>query len=250
MFYTDTDPTWRALLIKKGKCTALAPNTVVGQHPSWADGINDRGDISGSYWEGNQVYAPGPVHGFLLDKSAALTVLDFPTADATTGFKINASGTVVGRWDINDSSGNVLSVHGFTWKNGNFSDFLFPGAANAFVQGINSRGDLVGYWDPDWYGIVWHGYLYSNRVQSTIDFPGAQTTITTDINDQGDIVGQFNDAGFVTHGFLKVGSKLIQIDYPAAAITGLEGMNNRGQMVGWYYDSDFNVHGMLVEPLK
>jgi hypothetical protein len=151
-----------------------------------------------------------------------------------------------------DASGSVLSLHGFTWKDGLFSEVMYPGSADANILGINSRGEYVGYWDPDYYGVVWHGYLYSKETYSTIDAPFADAvaTITTDVNEKGDIGGNFNDVNFKYYGFLKVGSEFTRFDYPGAVSTGFEGINNAGQMVGWYYDADWVIHGLLVERKK
>src|SRR5215471_13889150 len=119
-----TVPPRHALLIENGQYIPLAPESVLGTDYSEAFKINDRGDVVGQYFDD-----AGFGHGFLLHKGV-LTTLDFPGASDTYAFGINASGTVVGYWDVLDANGNLLAVHGYTWKGGSFTQFDFPGATD------------------------------------------------------------------------------------------------------------------------
>lgn len=241
-YYTDADPTWHALVIKKGKCSAVAPN-LLGSKSAYADGINNSGDITGAYSDGN-VFVTS--HGFVLEKTGVLITLDFPTADSTWAYKINESGTIVGKWVLRDALGNTLAWHGFVWKNGEFTEDMYPSSADTLTLGINSRGDRVGWWDLDPNGSALHGYLQTKKTVTSIDYPGSALSFATDISGAGVIVGQFADASG-THGYLKIGPEFTPFDYPGAALTGFEGVNNKGAMVGWWYDADFVPHGLLVE---
>jgi uncharacterized membrane protein len=156
-------PPRHALLIKDGKFLPLDPASVLGTNYSEAFKNNDRGDVVGQYM-GND----GFTHGFLLRKGV-LTTLNFPTASDTYAYGISESGTVVGGWDILDSSGNTLVEHGFTWNNGNFTQVDFPGAADTVVLGINARGDLVGGWDTGVTATVGHGFLFTKGTYISFD---------------------------------------------------------------------------------
>jgi uncharacterized membrane protein len=114
------EPPRHAFLIKAGQFIPLAPTTILGTNFSEAFKINDRGDIVGYFLDDNNL-----AHGFLLSKGV-LTTLDFPGASQTLALGINESGTVVGSWDLLDADGNLLEEHGFTWKNGAFTEVKFP----------------------------------------------------------------------------------------------------------------------------
>lgn len=243
-YYTDTDPLSHPLLISKGKCIPIGQNTILATKSAIAFGVNDQGDISGSYFDGGAFV--GPVHGFLLNKSGVLTVLDFPGADNTYGFGINESGTVVGSWSVNDSSGNLLFEHGFVWKNGDFRDVVYAGYYRTQVSAINARGDFVGTGiDPDFIG---HPFIYSNGEITPMDLPpSAIGSSPQGINDKGEIAGQFFDESRTLHAFLKLGSVYTTFDVPGAVWTTFAGINNAGEMGGVYWDSNWAMHGFLAE---
>jgi hypothetical protein len=93
-------------------------------------------------------------------------------------------------------------VHGCLLSQGEFTSIDFPGARFTSAPGINSRGDIVGF-----FGItsVAHGFLLSGGEFTSIDFPGAIATQAYGINPRGDIVGQYYtyiDGKFHVHGFL------------------------------------------------
>jgi uncharacterized membrane protein len=182
-----------------------------------------------------------------------LTTIDFPTASDTLAVGINESGTVVGWWDILDSNGDPVAIHGFMWNNGNFSQIDFPGAGATYLYGINARGDIVGEWDSDVFGTTVHGFVLTKKRQFiTVDVPfaGAIYTQVNAINAQGSIIGTWIDAGGVSHSFLAEGAKFTNLDYPGAVGTTAWGINSAGQMVGNWFDNDFNVHGWLAQPVN
>jgi uncharacterized membrane protein len=236
-----------AVLIKRGKCIPLAPNTILGTNWSEAFKNNDRGDVVGEYDDS------AGAHGFLLSKKGVLTTLDFPGASDTVAYGINEFGTVVGEFDLFDSDGNFIAEHGFTWKKGSFSQVDYPDSADTFVGGINDFGALVGSWDaaPDYTG---HGFVRSITGKfTTYDVPvtGAILSQLNDINDLGLMIGIYYDAGDLVHGFLQVGRWFTSLDYPAAYETSTWRINIFGLIVGNHYDSasdsaNFISHGYLA----
>jgi uncharacterized membrane protein len=247
-YETATDPISHALLIKNGKCIPLGRNTVLAQKFSFASSVNDRGDITGAYFDGG--IFTGPVHGFLLDKDGVLTILNFPGADDTYAWAISPFGTVVGGWAVNDSSGNMLFQHGYVWKDGNFSDIVYPAYYRTLLSGMNARGDAIGTGiDPDGTG---HAFIYSRgEITPITDLPpGAIGSSPQGINDKGEMVGQFWDQNFTTHGYLRAGSEYKTIDFPGAVFTGAQGVNNAGLIVGAYFDTNWGLHGFIAEVQK
>ena len=73
-----------------------------------------------------------------------------------------------------------------------------PGASFTLPRGINSEGDIVGFYGV---GATTHGFLLHEGTFIDIDVPGALATRPRGINPQGDIVGQYT-AGGINHGFL------------------------------------------------
>ncbi len=239
--YDTEDGNRHALLIEKGKFIPLAPTTILGTAFSDAFKINDRGDVVG--W-----VCPDICHAFLLTKKGVLTTLDFPGGSAytsTVGWDVNESGTVVGVYDSFDGDFNLLYEGGFTWKDGNFIDVVFPGAGDSAVTGINARGEFVGSWDRGLFTTT-SGFVFSKGEFTSFDAFVPELTQPSGINAHSDIVGQWYENG-VAHGFLKIGAVFTEIIYPGAAVTTAWGINNRGQMVGNWLDSSNVVHGWLAQ---
>ena len=239
-----TVPPRHVFEIENGQYIPLAQNTILGTHLSEAFKINNRGDVIGSY-----VDDAGFSHGFLLSKSGNLTTIDFPGANDTYARGINDSGTVVGQWDLLDSSGNVLIVHGFIWKDGNLTQFDFPGAGDTYLFGVNARGDLVGGWDPAITSSLEHGFVCTKQQCRSFDvpIPGAPATQAEDVNASGQIAGAYSDASGAVHGFLKAEDDFTFLDFPGAVFTNAWGINSAGQIVGNYNNADGTVHGFLAQ---
>jgi hypothetical protein len=109
--------------------------------------------------------------------------------------------------------------------------------------GLNSRGDVVGYW---YSGVDHntHGYVYRDGAFTNIDAPfdGAGNTRLTGINDWGDIVGTY-EVGIHTFGFLYDGSVFTTLDLNGGVPTSI---NNQGQIVGYVVGAT-TVHGLLYD---
>jgi len=245
--YYDQNYNLHALLIQNGTFIPLAPTTILGTEYSDAYKINNRGDVVG------EVCDDVACHGFLLSKGV-LTILDYPGASDTVAWGINQSGTIVGFWDLYDSSGNFLYDKGFTWKDGNFSELTFPGSWDTVAAGNNDFGVVVGGWDtssssPYEYGFVdWMGKFISFQAP----FKGVALTQAAGINDLGLIVGQegtsYEYENGLAHGFLAVGPAFTQLNYPGAVETTAWGINLAGQMVGNWYDETYAGQGWLIRP--
>src|SRR5882724_5723988 len=82
-----------------------------------------------------------------------------------------------------------------------FKTIDFPGAASTQAWGINSRGDIVGYYvSADKSS---HGFLLSGGHFASIDYPGAAVTMINGIGARGEIVGDYGvTLTSPLHGFL------------------------------------------------
>src|SRR6266481_1051360 len=70
-----------------------------------------------------------------------------------------------------------------------FTTIDFPGAIGTQTWGINSRGDVVGFYTSA--DKASHGFLRSGDHFTAIDYPGAALTLVNGIGSQGDIVGEY-----------------------------------------------------------
>lgn len=205
-----------------------------------ASGINDAGQIVGSYIDGN--FVP---HGFLLS-GGVYTTIDppgtnenpmMPSANGSGLFGINNAGQMVGEYYA--TSGQA---HGFLDNAGNFStvdDPTAPAGARTELRGISNAGAIVGDYFTGGAGTgVSVGFLLSGGNFTTIADPNAVDaeggTLALGINNSGAIVGLYNYTNPAdTHGFLLSGDIYSTIDFPMAneRVTGLA-INDAGLIFG------------------
>jgi probable HAF family extracellular repeat protein len=102
-----------------------------------ASGINDTGQIVGTYADASGV------HGFLLS-GGSYTTLDDPLAQQYTAAQgINGAGQIVGIYF--GHAGLQSGLHGFLYNKGVYSTIDHPLAANGTeAAGINAKGEIVG----------------------------------------------------------------------------------------------------------
>jgi uncharacterized membrane protein len=122
------------------------------------------------------------------------------------------------------------------------------------AQGINDRGDVVGFLtlDKDSKG---HAYMVRKGVVTFLKAPGTlgvvNETTPRAINASGDIVGELSLADGSAHGFLRDHQgKWTSLDVPGAEGATLAfGINGQGEIVGAYSNDDWNTdHGFLFRP--
>jgi probable HAF family extracellular repeat protein len=127
-----------------------------------------------------------------------------------------------------------------------FVPIVVPGAQATGARGINTRGDIVGYF-TDASGSA-HGFLFVYGSFTSIDVPvpGAIHTVANGINSRGDIVGHCVDSTGVTHGFLlPAHGPFTVIDFKDAIFTTAFGINAAGDIVG-QYDTSEKRYGYLL----
>jgi uncharacterized membrane protein len=246
-----------------------------GAYETRVYGINDAGEIVGSYYDAIKE----KWRGFLYD-GATYTTIDAPGTDITYLSGINNTGTIVGilqqgdnvqgflydgttytsicdlcrAWDVNDADVVVgdyrdTFFHGFLYDGTNFITIDYPEAGDTAIIGINNEGIVVGWYYP--YGSsVPQGFLYDGTTYTTINFPGADWTKLYDINNVGVIVGSYWDnVKEIIQSFVYDGSSYITLDVPDATFhTYALSINNAGWVSGWYQDSAYRAHGFLATP--
>ncbi len=121
-----------------------------------------------------------------------------------------------------------------------------PGSIRTEAQGINSCGEIVGFYE-DAEHIV-HGFLLIGEEYTFFDVPVPGTTWTqgSGINDCGEIVGRYIADG-IQHGYKRLsdGSYELLPDPPDGNSPQPYAINNSGQIVGWYDVGDTR-YGFLL----
>jgi hypothetical protein len=208
----------------------IAPQTTA------ANGINDRGQIVGSFQD-----AQGSLHGYIMEGTDFQT-FDFPSASLTIPAAISNSGTVVGVYS--DAFGNA---HGFILENGTFTSIDFPGAIFTEILDLNESGDMVGIYQLPDFGV--HGFIRDKNGITSIDDPQQTSffpfTEAFGINNRKNVIGAFADSNANLHGFSLFHGIFQQIDVPGSESNIPAGSNNAEDIVGIYTDLDNVQHGYV-----
>ncbi len=243
-----------------------------GATATTAFGINDRGDIVGTYIKG------GVQHGFLLSKGK-FTDIDFPGAQSTIARGIGPSGVIVGSYRLAGDPG--VAARGFLrTRNGEFVNVRYgdpnPQHQWEIAQRILPDGTIIGCrHDHDsmdtmrgitigkngtsetdaygsmsngatpngrlivgfWFNMMMNqtqGYTIDNGVFTSFMVPFSSGTAAWDVNPDGAIVGVYA-VGTTLRGFLRKGEDTyITIHYPGSTVTRAFGINAGGDIVGNY----------------
>ena len=255
---------------------------VPGAQDTVCDGINDAGNVVGSY-----VGDDGHYHGFLL-KNSTYTFINYPAGTDTWMYGVNDFDQMVGWWysgasntqgfevsggqyigtveDPNGSETYLWSItntgeivgtysaasgsgvlYGFTDEGSIFATIDVPHASSTEIHGINKQRQLVGVaYDQT---LTQHGFQDDNGNFVVFDFPGAVWTEANRINDEGEIVGSYAATRFGPYsGYTKMGDVFTTVMYPGSADTEVLGLNNAGTIVGQYTDASGVIHGFMATP--
>jgi probable HAF family extracellular repeat protein len=227
-------------------------------------GINNHGQITGTYIDTDAVPGPGPGpdgtfdtgHGFVQDRLGHTTSFDVPGARITLPNGINDHGQIAGAYVDADGA---ASVHGFIRdRRGTITTFEVPFGRLHNVSDINHRGQIVGYYDES--DLAGGGGFLRDRdgTMTTITYPGAAYTLVHGLNDRGQLVGAYLEPGAApnpdgtiragtVHGFVWERGRFTSFDVPGSIYTQAFGINNRGQISGGYRDASGRQHAFLQD---
>ncbi len=254
---------------------------VPGALSTSAQDINARGDIVGTYVDGNH-----RSHGYLL-RDGEITTIDFPGSAFTETLGIDSQGEVVG--DYRFAGEPAVNFHGYMrTKGGDFVPVNAPGHTNTIMQriladgtmlGCRHDGDLMatmrgisvsrrGYAEieqfasmelgatPDGRRIVgFYTNMVANRVEgfliddgefTPLFVPGSTLTRALDISPAGEIIGNYTNSAGVFHGFVLGDAGYVSLDVPGATTTRVFGINPQSDVVGIYVSTDGKAHGFLT----
>jgi hypothetical protein len=245
---------------------------VPGASATFATGINDKGDIVGSYsdpesgqqrgfvifggtltkldcpqapstWRainnqrqivGYYLDSQNNSHGLLTENSSCLQI-DYPGTNVTVVNSINDRGVVLGDYVQGD---NIAPC--FELKNGVFSSSNASGSFNR-CNGINNDGYVTGYYGG---GVC---FLLRDGRFTTCDIPGFQFNFPNGINNISQVVGMTGGTGG-NHGYMADIGVITQIEPPGATASEASGINLKGVIVGNYTASDGTIHGYTATP--
>lgn len=210
------------------------PGQIASQSPF---SINDSGKIVGFY---NLSDTAANGYG-LVGKS--FRDLSYPGSPLSVPYGINKHNQVVGFYCDDEACD---TGHAYTWKNGVFTSFDYPGASHyTSANGINAAGDIVGSYQTSDY--IDHGFVEHNGAFTSFDAPGAgYLTQPTGINQSGTIVGFIQDANGFDHAFILQNGVFTSADYPGSVACEITGINDNGDMVGSYTTDTSTWHGFVL----
>ncbi len=203
---------------------AASPIGWPGARFSFASGINDAGQIAGTYVVGDRY--DGPTRGYLL-AGGTFTEVRVPGSSDTRVTGISAAGHLVG-W-----ANGAAGTSAFVALGGTFTPFAGPGGAAALPFGVNSAGHVVGHSLLAGSGVA--SFLYADGALTPIAVPGAGPTVALGINDAGQVVGYYQGPGGARErGFVYSAGTYTTLEMPGAELTLPSGINALGQVVGSY----------------
>lgn len=232
-----------------------------GVGPTYAYGLNNRGEVVGSYKDHLGT------HGFTY-KDGVMTPIDAPGASYTSAYDINDDGTIGGYYSVgagasgfllngttfasvNHPNGGATNIYAlgsggeyggayvddsswqaFTSDGRSYSGL--PSGSSSAVLGMSNNGLVVGeVVDHD--GV--HGFIHDGVNVNIFDVAGAQLTIINDININGLFVGSYVDGQGARHGYLADADGLLgTINIDGAVDIAIQGVNDAGDIVGFYSD--------------
>lgn len=200
---------------------------VLGENISYANAINDSGQVVGSSYI-NQTTAA--YHAFLWTAASGLKDLGTLGGQNSYAYGINNAGEVVGCADVSPS--DLVPGHAFLWtESGGMQDLGSLGNGSCAFS-INNAGQVVGYSTVNTNNDQ-HAFLWSAATgMQDLGVPVSSQTVATSINDSGMVVGTYYTT-LGTHAYLWTQTGGVQ-DLGNLGIPNASGgsINALGEIVG------------------
>jgi uncharacterized membrane protein len=240
---------WSNIDPMAGSLGTISSVTFPGPLLTYAQGLNDAGDVVGIYVDAQQ-----QIHGFVL-QGTTYSSLDFPGAVATEALGINNHGDIVGNYT--DSKGRV---HGFVRIHGYFLRVDAGFASELSINAINDSRVVAGNYSSGsttaaFSGPLWNLQPFSYPQVSPLDvedYPVTFSTQANGINNSSEIVGtnSANDGPALSYvandqTFNPVYTGLTPFD--AALTSQVGGVNDAGVVAGTFTDNT-GTYAILLVP--
>jgi YVTN family beta-propeller protein len=220
--YLLADGSIHAFMLSQGTYTNI---DVPSGLDSFAFGINDNGDVVGSYFD----LVALKDRGFLLT-AGKYAAIDFPGAANTFVRGINNLGEITGFYGTPGAPPG--QYHGFELIAGVFTTVDCPCGSTSLLYNISNSGTIVGEYSD---AAGHHGLVYSSGTFTTVDYPGASGTVLLGANVGGTLVGTFTDpTDQLTKGFKIANGQFLLTGPPPPPDQNTDylGINDSGQIVG------------------
>lgn len=214
---------------------------IFGAGFSYAQAINDGGDVAGAYAGG------GSLRAYLYRGGTALDLGTLGGSFAAAN-GINNRGQVVGFSSLDDSQ--VFNAQAFLYQDGVMTDLgTLDGGSLSEATAINDLGQVTG---SGWVRGSNHAFLYSGGVLRDLGTLGGRFSFGYDINNSGYIVGAANRPDNLgLFAFVYDGSRMIDLNTlidPAAGwvLNEAHAINDRGQIAAFGCRGDV-CSGVLLD---
>ena len=239
-----------AFLYGGGTATDLGTLGGIG---SWADGINNIGQVVG-WTQQTAQDASGNRHAFLYSGSGPMldlgTTFDGSHGNDSLSDAINDSGQIVG-CTIDDSHGH----YAYLCSGGSTQYLGALGGLWSSATSINNSGLVVGYAQTA--SDEYHAFLYSGSgpMQDLGTLSGGTYSCASAINNSGLVVGDAYTSSGTDHAFLYDGSGSIEdlnnlIPFNSGwTLDAAYGINDSGQIVGYGVNPQGQQDAFLLNPV-
>jgi hypothetical protein len=210
-------------------------------------GINTKGDVVGSFTDGN-----GVEHGFA-SSGGQFTSFDWPGATWTEGWGINPNGVIVGQYGW--SANGMNTVHGFMLKDGVMSSLDVPEQPNTMPVKIGPEGTVVGCYHvgtPSGATILNTMYGFVMTAEGSITPQESSRTMNNGVDPEGDVVGFYYST--ITNrpeqSYRISNGDVTWYQFPGAVSTQTWDIAPNGTIVGLVRSSlsgPNQFHGLLIE---
>jgi len=233
----------RAVLWRKGQLIDLSAQ--IGHKETRAAGINNHGDIVGSYADDG-----GESHAFMLRHGKVVEIQGVPGVGNTQAFDINDKREVVGsRAGHPEQVDNVITS--YLWERGQATQLepLAPGDST-FPRHVNDRGITAGMSLAVDAGAFWPVLWQDGTVMPLGTPVGAESADAVDINNSGQVamnVVTHVDERYFIRPFIWQEGELIELQLMGDAPYGapLKGINEQGAVIG----STSTIRGGFLEDI-
>jgi len=238
-----------AFLYSDGQMQDL--DTLQGHSESFAEAINNKGEVVGRSFMRDEEGGPSGERAFLYSNGV---MQDLGTLGGTfsSASGINEAGKVVGA-----ASTSNREVHAFLYSGGQMQDLGTLGGARSFAFDINEAGTVVGQSFTSG-NAERHTFLYSGGPMQdlgTLAEPYNSYSYPKALNKKGEVVGQSATTDGVEHPFLYSDGVMRDLNSLISADSGwellsVEDINDNGHIVGIaQHKEDGRQHAFFVTPV-
>jgi probable HAF family extracellular repeat protein len=198
---------------------------------SAANGVNSQGQIAGT-WMGSSI----GWRGFVFQVGSATPIEPPQGGTFTEATAISENGTVAGYWG-NHGTGIPWALHGFLWRDGEFTDLDIP--FDNVVLAVNQQDQVTGYMYNLASGQISAFMFGRNGLTDLGLLPQGISSRGQAINGMGHIVGLAtvaakNELGYIRRAFLWDGKTLDNLGVTAGGSGSWAfGINDHDQVVGY-----------------